>query len=175
MAFFSNLDSNYDITDITLNNSTSLGSMDKASQEIMHGKSSFSITEKEIMATFISGLNSCSFCHGSHKAASEQFRVLSFVSEQLLKNIKSAPIKEKLKPIFHYLKKTTNSPSKLVESNMQKVIKAGWSIESLHKPVLVGCLFNFCNLLLDEHGVDGNITIYLFPGKHLSKNNYGVP
>ncbi|QCK14275.1 carboxymuconolactone decarboxylase family protein [Mangrovivirga cuniculi] len=175
MAFFSNLDSNSDITDITFNDRPRLGPMDKASQEIMRGKSSFSIAEREIMAAYVSGLNACSFCHGSHKAVAEQFGVPPTVIEQLVEDIDSSPVSDKLKPIFHYLKKLTITPSKLVESDVKKVKEAGWSEEALHEAILVGCLFNFYNRLLDGHGVKGNNAIYQFAGEHLSKNGYGVP
>lgn len=175
MAFFSNLDANSDITDITFNDRTRLGPMDKASQEIMRGKSSFSIAQREIMAAFVSGLNACSFCHGSHKAVAEQLGVPPLIIEQLIENVDSAPIKEELKPIFHYLRKLTVSPSKLVKSDVREVMKAGWSEEALHEAILVGCLFNFYNRLLDGHGVKGNKAIYQFAGEHLSKNGYGVP
>jgi cytochrome c553 len=63
MAFFSYLDDNSDITDITFNDRRRLGPLDKASHEIMRGKSAFSNGEKEIMAAYVSGLNACSFCH----------------------------------------------------------------------------------------------------------------
>ena len=175
MAFFNNLDSNSDITDITFNDRPRLGPLDKASQEIMRGDSSFTVEEREIMAAYVSGLNACSFCHGSHKAVAEQFGVSSMVIEQLLEDIDSSPIDDKLKPIFHYLKKLTLNPSKIIESDVHKVKHAGWSEDALHEAILVGCLFNFYNRLLDGHGVKGNNAIYQFAGEHLSKNGYGVP
>ena len=78
--------------------------IDKASQEIMRGKSSFTEAERETMAAYVSGLNACAFCHGSHKAVAEQFGISPKVIEQLVENIDSAPINEPLKPVFHYLK-----------------------------------------------------------------------
>ncbi|MCA6074998.1 MULTISPECIES: carboxymuconolactone decarboxylase family protein [Bacteroidota] len=175
MAFFSYLNENSDITDITFNDRPRLGPMDKASQEIMRGKSSFTEAEREIMAAYVSGLNACAFCHGSHKAVAEQFGISPQVIEQLIEDVDSAPINESLKPVFHYLKKLTLTASKLTKADVEKVIAAGWSEDALHEAILVGCLFNFYNRLLDGHGIKGNHAIYQFGGQHLAKNGYGVP
>jgi len=106
MSFFKHLDDLSDITDITFNDRKRLGPMDKVSQRIMRGKSTFTSGEKEMMAAYVSGLNTCSFCFGSHKAVAEQFGVDPIIIEEMVVDIDMAPIDNKLKPIFKYLKKT---------------------------------------------------------------------
>ena len=175
MSFFKHLDENSDITDITFNDRRRLGLLDKASDRIMRGKSPFSSAEKEIMAAFVSGLNACSFCYGSHKAVAKQFGVQPEIIENLIADIDTAPVKKNLKPIFHYLKKLTLSSSKIIQTDVDKVMQAGWSEEALHQAILIGCLFNFYNRLLDGHGVKGSKYIYEIGGKHLHKNGYSVP
>lgn len=175
MAFFKHLDENSNITDITFNDRKRLGPLDKVSQRIMRGKSPFTSAEKEIMAAFVSGLNACHFCHGSHKAVAKQFGIQPEIIEKLVENIDTAPVDIKLKPVFHYLKKLTLTPSKLVQADVDKVKQAGWSEEALHHAILIGCLFNFYNRLLDGHGVKGDTYIYQLGGEHLHKNGYGVP
>lgn len=175
MAFFKSLGNNSDITDITFNDRPRLGPIDKVSHRIMRGKSSFSEAEREIMAAYVSGLNACSFCYGSHKAVAQQFGIETSLIEDLVENVDTADIGEFLKPVLHYLHKLTLSPSKLVQSDVDKVTAAGWSEEALHEAILVGCLFNFYNRLLDGHGVKGDQYIYQLGGNHLFKNGYGVP
>lgn len=175
MPFFKYLDENSDITDITFNDRKRLGPLDKVSQRIMRGKSPFTSGEKEMMAAYVSGLNACAFCHGSHKAVARQFGVESDVIEKLVEDIETAPVRDKLKPVFQYLRKLTLTPSKLLESDVYKVIEAGWKEEGLYHTILIGCLFNFYNRLLDGHGLKGNDLIYQFGGEHLYKNGYGVP
>ncbi|NRB51823.1 MAG: carboxymuconolactone decarboxylase family protein [Saprospiraceae bacterium] len=175
MPFFKHLDDYSDITDITFNDRKRLGPLDKVAQRIMRGQSPLSAAEKEIMAAFVSGLNACQFCYGSHAAVAAQFGVEGDIIEQLLEDIDQAPIKEKLKPLFHYLKKLTLTPSKIVQKDVDKVWAAGWTEEALYHTILIACLFNFYNRLLDGHGVKGNSFIYQLGGAHLSKNGYGVP
>ena len=127
------------------------------------------------MAAFVSGLNSCSFCHGSHEAVAKKFGIAPEVIVRLIDDVNSAPIAEKLKPIFHYIKKLTLTPSKVTPNDVISVKEAGLSEDALHEAILIACLFNFYNRLLDGHGVKGDREIYQLGGEHLSKNGYGVP
>ncbi len=175
MSLFSYLNENSDITDITFNDRKRLGPLDKASQRIMRGKSSFSNAEKEMMAAYVSGLNACQFCYGSHVQVAKQFGVNPDLVAALLDDVDSTNIKASLIPIFKYLKKLTKESSKITESDAQLVYDAGWSEEDLHQAILIGCLFNFYNRLLDGHGVKGKPVIYEIGGEVLSKRGYGVP
>ncbi|NQY01332.1 MAG: carboxymuconolactone decarboxylase family protein, partial [Flavobacteriaceae bacterium] len=139
------------------------------------GKSNFSHAQKELFAAYVSGLNACSFCYGSHVAVAENFGISPKIVESLLEVIASAPIKNNEKPIFNYLKKLTLSASKLTQSDADAVFNEGWSEEDLQEVILIGCLFNFYNRLLDGHGIKGNKAIYHFGANHLHKNGYSVP
>jgi len=175
MPFLKHLDDLSDITDITWNDRKRLGPLDKASQNIMRGKSSFNPAQKEVFAAFVSGLNACSFCYGSHAAVAKNFGVPQETIELLVEDIDIAPIASNEKPLFQYLKKLTLSPSKLIQEDADKIFREGWSEQDLQDLILIGCLFNFYNRLLDGHGIKGNIAIYQFGADHLHKNGYGVP
>ena len=175
MPFFKHLDDFSDITDITWNDRKRLGPLDKASQNIMRGKSSFTPAQKEVFAAFVSGLNTCSFCFGSHAAVAKNFGIPTKTIEALLEDIDSAPIASNEKPLFQYLRKLTLSPSKLIREDADKIFREGWSEQDLQDLILIGCLFNFYNRLLDGHGIKGNKAIYQFGGAHLHKNGYRVP
>jgi len=162
MPFFKHLNELSDITDITWNDRKRLGPLDKASQAIMRGKSNFSEAQKELFSAYVSGLNACSFCYGSHTAVAENFGVMPETIEALIKDVESAPVFMDEKPLFHYLKKLTLSASTLTQEDADKVFDAGWSEEDLQEVILIGCLFNFYNRLLDGHGVKGNKAIYQF-------------
>lgn len=175
MPFFSYLDQYSDITDITFRDRKRLGPMDKVAQIIMRGDSPFSYAERELIAAYVSGLNECQFCYGSHQQVAENFGVSKSTIETLLDDIDTTEIDQKLKPIFHYIKKLTLTPSRLVKADAEKVFQAGWSEQALYDAICICCLFNFYNRLLDGHGIKGNDNIYEFGGQHLHKNGYGVP
>lgn len=175
MPFLKHLDNLSDITDITWNDRKRLGPLDKASQNIMRGKSSFSPAQKEVFAAFVSGLNACSFCYGAHAAVAKNFGVSQETIEALVEDIDSAPVASNEKPLFQYLKKLTLFPSKLIQEDADQIFREGWSEQDLQDLILIGCLFNFYNRLLDGHGVKGNQAIYQFGADHLHKNGYSVP
>lgn len=175
MPFFKYLDQYSDITDVTFRDRKRFAPLDKVSQRIMRGKSPLSHAEKEIIAAFVSGLNECNFCYGSHKAVAENFGVTPDILEALLVDIDSADINQRMKPLLHYVKKLTLTPSKLVQADAEQVLQAGWNEQALYDAICIGCLFNFYNRLLDGHGIKGNDNIYQLGGKHLHKNGYGVP
>lgn len=175
MPFFKHLNDLSDITDITWNDRKRLGPLDKASQEIMRGKSNFSHAQKELFAAYVSGLNACSFCYGSHVAVAKNFGISPKTIEALLEDITTAPIEEQEKALFQYLKKLTLSASKITQQDADAVFEAGWTEEDLQELILIGCLFNFYNRLLDGHGIKGNKAIYHFGGNHLHKKGYSVP
>ena len=175
MPFLKHLNDLSDITDITWNDRKRLGPLDKASQNIMRGKSSFTSAQKEVFAAFVSGLNACSFCYGSHAEVAKNFGITEEMIKSLLEDIDTAPIAPKEKPLFLYLKKLTLSPSKLSQEDADKIFREGWSEQDLQDLILIGCLFNFYNRLLDGHGIKGNPAIFEFGGAHLYKNGYGVP
>lgn len=175
MSFFTHLNKLSDITDITWNDRKRLGPLDQASQQIMRGASIFTSAQKEVFAAYVSGLNACSFCYGSHAAVANNFGVDTTIIETLIKDIDTAPINENEKPIYKYLKKLTQSPSKLIQEDADAVFEAGWSEKDLQDVILIGCLFNFYNRLLDGHGVKGSPAIYQFGAAHLHKKGYSVP
>ncbi len=175
MPFFKHLDELSDITDITWNDRKRLGPLDKASQEIMRGESNFTNAQKEVFAAYVSGLNACAFCYGSHSAVAKNFGVSISLIESLVENLDTAPIDEKEKPLFKYLKKLTQTPSKIVQNDVDAILNQGWTEQDLQDVILIGCLFNFYNRLLDGYGVKGNKAIYQFGADHLHKNGYGVP
>ncbi|MDQ7019309.1 MAG: peroxidase-related enzyme [Robiginitomaculum sp.] len=115
--------------------------------------SPLSIAEREIIAALVSGLNACAFCYGAHKTMAMAFGLPEETITALVEDIDSAPIDEKLKPLLHYVRKLTLSPSKMVQSDADAVFAAGWPEEALHDAVLVCALFNFMNRVLDGAGI----------------------
>ncbi len=175
MSYLSFLNEDSDITDITWRNRTRFAPMDVFSHHIMRGDSELSFKDRELIAGFVSGLNGCQFCYGSHNAVAEQFGIEPEIIENLLKSIDDANIMERLKPILRYAQKLTLSPSRVVQSDIDNITAEGWAEKTVEDVIAIVCLFNFYNRLLDGHGVKGKNSLYAFAGKHLSKYGYKVP
>ncbi len=120
---------------------------------LLRGESPLSIGERELIAGFVSGLNACAFCFGSHKIIASRFGIDEALIDALVADIDTAPVDEKLKPVLHYVKKLTTLPAKMVEQDAKAVFDAGWSERALYDAVQVCAIFNFMNRIIEGTGV----------------------
>lgn len=175
MAFLSHLNENSDITDITWNNRARFAPIDKFSENIMRGHSEIPLDTRELIAAYVSALNGCNFCTGAHIAVAQQFDIPDVFLDKLLKDINTAPIDAKNKPLFLFAKKLTETPSQVMRSDIEKILDEKWSEQTVEDLICIVSAFNFFNRLLDGHGIKGNSKIYKMAGEHLSKKGYRVP
>lgn len=120
---------------------------------LLRGESPLTIGERELIAAYVSGLNACTFCFGSHKIIASRFGIDEVVIDALVSDIESAEIDEKLKPILRYVQKLTLLPAKLVADDAKAVFDAGWSERALYDAIQVCAIFNFMNRIIEGTGV----------------------
>ena len=139
---------------------------------VMRQDSELSVKDRELIAAYVSGLNNCQYCHGVHAVTAQSFGVKEATLNALLKDIDSAPIADRMKPILHYAKQLTEAPAKTTALQAEAIFQAGWSEQALHDAVNVISLFNFMNRLVEGHGVKGNRALFELRGKGLKENGY---
>ena len=139
---------------------------------IMRGPSDFTPGERELMGAYCSQLNSCTYCQSSHFEAAINFGIAREVFDPLMEDIDTAPIREELKPVFHYLKKLTLTPYRMVQSDADKVFAAGWSERALQDAILVCCCYAFMNRLVDGHGLPSDPALFEARGKRHFEEGY---
>ncbi len=125
-----------------------------ASCGIMRGPSPLSYAQRELIGAFVSALNGCRYCMGSHIKTAEMFGVHPALLEQLLEDVDTADIEDKLKPVFKYIQKLVKTPYKLIEKDAATVYAAGWDEDALHSMVAICCTFEFMNHLVMGLGID---------------------
>ena len=81
------------------------------------GDCGFSPEERELIAAFASGINNCTYCLNTHKATAEAFGVEQGLLAALLEDLESSPVDDKLKPVLRYVKKLTETPSRMVQAD----------------------------------------------------------
>ncbi len=121
---------------------------------LLRGDSPLSIAEREIVAAYVSGLNACNYCFGAHKALAAAYDVEPELFDQLMNDVEGADIDEKLKPILRYVRKLTQTPSKMTQADADAVIAAGWDDQAIFDAVSVCALFNFMNRIIEGTGVE---------------------
>jgi len=106
-------------------------------EAIMRGASAFTAGERELMAAYVSRLNSCTYCASSHSEAAIVLGVERQLLEALIADIDTAPIDKRFKPIFKFLKKLTLTPSKMIQGDADAIYAEGWDERALHDVIMV--------------------------------------
>ena len=136
------------------------------------GSAPFSNEERELIAAFASGTNSCTFCYNTHRATAEAFGVDQGLLENLLEDIESTSIDERMKPVLRYVKKLTETPSKMTQADADAIFDAGWGEDGFHYTVMICALFNMYNRIMDGYGVRNTAEFRQERGEWLAESGY---
>jgi uncharacterized peroxidase-related enzyme len=141
-------------------------------QNVLRGPSPFTVAERELIATYVSGLNQCQYCHGAHRAFAVDNGVDPALFEQVMSDADSAAVADQMKPVLRYVKKLTLTPSRMTQADADAVFAAGWDERALGDAVAVCALFNFFNRIVEGHGVRGSDAIWNRAAKMIRESGY---
>lgn len=117
--------------------------------------SPFSLAERELFAAYVSGvMDDCGYCANIHILIAQRFGVKEGLLEELLADIDTADIDDNFKPVFHYMKKLTLHPTKMIPADSQAVFNAGWSERALYDVLMICSTWNFMNRLVEGLGLE---------------------
>jgi len=142
-------------------------------EELLRGDSPFTPGERELIAAYVSGVNSCDYCHGIHTVTAEAFGVPEGLLAAAVADLGSAPVDPRLKPVLAYVGKLTRTPAKMTEADAEAVFAAGWDEQALHDAVLVCALFNFMNRMVEGIGIRADEAYATESGERLKEVGYG--
>jgi uncharacterized peroxidase-related enzyme len=120
---------------------------------LLRGDSPLSIAERELIATYVSGLNACTFCFGAHKIYAKVFGVEERLIDDMMVDLETSAVDEKMKPILHYTQKLTKLPAHIRYADAQAIYEAGWGERALYDAIQICALFNFMNRIIEGTGV----------------------
>lgn len=123
---------------------------------LLRGPSALSVAERELIAAFVSALNACGYCHGVHAATAEAFGVDPALMDALIADVDRAPIDERLRPVFQFVRKLTLTPARVTAADRAAVAAAGWPDSALHDIAAVCGLFNLMNRIVDGLGISAD-------------------
>ncbi|MDQ7806739.1 carboxymuconolactone decarboxylase family protein [Amycolatopsis sp. A133] len=141
-------------------------------EELLRGESPFTPGEREMIAAYVSGVNSCDYCHGIHTVTAEAFGVPEGVLAAAVADLETAPVEEKLKPVLAYVGKLTRTPARMTDADAEAVFAAGWDERALHDAVLVCALFNFMNRMVEGLGIRADEAYATTSGERLKEGGY---
>ena len=71
----------------------------------------------------------------------------------MLSDLDASAIDDKLKPVLRFVKKLTETPSRMVQGDVDAIFDAGWDEDCYHYAVMICGLFNMMNRIMDGYGV----------------------
>lgn len=96
--------------------------------------------------------------------------------DAVLRDPRTAPLSEAEKVLFVFLEKVNENSTRIGQSDVDAVKKAGWSDEAVYDALTVCALFNFYNIWIDATGVhDMPAEAYRASGQRLSQQGYVMP
>ncbi|MBT3480140.1 MAG: peroxidase [Opitutales bacterium] len=121
---------------------------------VLRGPSEFTIGERELIAAYVSSLNSCYYCAGVHSVIAETFGIEVETFQTLIENPGTDTFGSKLSPILNYLRKLTLNPSKMLHEDAEAVRTVGWSEDALFEAISVCALFSFMHRIVEGSGLN---------------------
>lgn len=119
-------------------------------QVLLRNASPLSSAERELIAAYVSSLNTCKFCCNSHAAAA---RVLysenSGWVDEVLENPDSSSISPKLKALLHIAGKIQQSGKAVTPLDIAQAREEGAIDREIHDTVLIAATFCMFNRYVD--------------------------
>lgn len=144
---------------------------------LLQGPSTLSKGERELIAAYVSNLNECPFCAGTHGAiAKHHFNNFKPV-EEVWENPETASISPKMKALLRIAKKVQISGTAVDEEDIAGARKEGATDLELHDTVLIAASFCMFNRYVDGLGTiaPDNPDVYDQIGAYRSKHGYKAP
>jgi uncharacterized peroxidase-related enzyme len=120
---------------------------------LLRGPSEWSVGERELFGAFTSRLNACPFCAGSHGALAS-YALGDSVTEAVLADWRTAPIREPLRVTLGLLEKLTLTPEEFGADDVEAARAAGVSEGAVVDALYIGAAFNLINRVANSLGFE---------------------
>ena len=100
---------------------------------------------RELIIAYTSDLNQSESCFKAHKSLLKELGIGESVYGQLILDIDSAKVDEKLKPILRFVKKLTLTPGQITPDDVNLIYEAGWDERALLDTVRLCAVVNCMN------------------------------
>lgn len=127
--------------------------------------------ERELIASYVSHLNDCEFCHLSHTAAANvHFGDNGDTVRCVIENLETANISAKMKSLLRIAGKVQKSGKLVTSQDIDEAKSQGANDEEIHDAVLVAAAFCMFNRYVDGLGtIPAQKEEYLEMGQRMAK------
>lgn len=147
-------------------------------QTLLHGPSGLSQGERELIAAYVSELNSCEFCHESHSASANAHLMDEGRTIKMIKtDLNTSPVSNKMKALLKLAALVQKSGREVKSENIELAREAGATDEDIHDTILIAAAFCMYNRYVDGLGTNlpDSKTEYVPMGERMAKKGYTYP
>ncbi len=120
---------------------------------LLSGNSSLTRAERELIASYVSHLNDCHFCHRSHGAAAmAHLHCDVSLIDDIKQNFASIQISDKLRALLHIAGKVQKGGKQVIEEDIVAARNEGATDKEIHDAVLIAASFCMFNRYVDGLG-----------------------
>jgi uncharacterized peroxidase-related enzyme len=117
---------------------------------LLRGPHTLSPGERELIATYVSAQNDCTYCQSIHGAvAARHLGDAEDLVEQVKRDVDRAPVSEKLKALLHIAGKVAESGRSVAAADVERARQHGATDLEIHDTVLIAAVFCLCNRYVD--------------------------
>ena len=147
-------------------------------QILLRGESPLSQAERELIATYVSSQNSCTFCTMSHAAAARSlFGPDRDVVDFTLSEYETAPISEKMKALLTIAGHVQTDARTVSDADVTRAREHGATDRDIHDTVLIAATFCMFNRYVDGLATlsPTDPAVYEPMGERLAQHGYALP
>jgi uncharacterized peroxidase-related enzyme len=132
--------------------------------------------DRELIATYVSYLNDCFYCHHSHgEIACYYLDGDRELVDQVRKDYNLAPISDKLKSLLQVAGKVQQGGKLVTPEDIENARKHGATDKDIHDTVLIAAAFCMFNRYVDGLGATTPTDLSTYPprARQVAENGYG--
>jgi uncharacterized peroxidase-related enzyme len=145
---------------------------------LLHGPSQLTSGERELIASYVSNLNKCEFCHDSHSASSSfHLNDGGKTAISIKTDLENSSVSEKMKALLRIAALVQKSGRDVTPQAVETARSKGASDEDIHDTVLIAAAFCMYNRYVDGLGTSppAEKSDYIPMGKRLAQIGYKYP
>ncbi|MET3498474.1 putative peroxidase-related enzyme [Mucilaginibacter rubeus] len=117
---------------------------------LLRGESTLSAADRELIATYVSYRNNCTFCYSSHAAAARcLYEDDALIVDEVLREMTEAPISAKLKALLNIAGKVQILGKEVKQEDVDAARAEGATDREIHDAVLIAAAFSMFNRYVD--------------------------
>ena len=122
-------------------------------ETLLRGPSTLTSGERELIASYVSHLNDCHFCHTSHGAAAAAHLGCDLnIIDDIKQNFAQTEISPKLRALLNVAAKVQKGGKHVTKVEIEAARKEGATDEEIHDTVLISAAFCMFNRYVDGLG-----------------------